>query len=250
MDQYAEKSQPSISDLRRERERVELTERIMDAAREMFVCNGYEAVTLRRIALAIEYSPAAIYQYFRDKKALVQAIIRKDSEDLRQHLMECLTLKDPVEQVVEMARRYVNWGASHPNHYRLMLMSPPEWSETDRVLREQAKGYLPLEQEVLSVLYLAVQEAMRRGRLRSKYSDPALVAATLWAGVHGVVLLEIGMTAKNRASMGGKDTSFEARFDTLKEVFLDGFLTDGRNADAPGGKRKSVARSIPRRRGK
>jgi len=231
---------PSVSEIRRERERNEMTERIMDAAREMFVRDGYEAVTLRKIAHSIEYSQGIIYQYFKDKQALVQAIIRRDSEDLRLHLLECLTWEDPVAQLIEMARRYVNWGATHPNHYHLMLLPPPAWAEQDREL-EQVEGNTPLAQEVLSVLYEAVKDAIQRGRLKEKYSEPALVAATLWAGVHGVVLLEIGMRAEERTLVGGKDTAFEARFNTLVEVFTDGFLKDEEGADEPGAKRKKMA---------
>ncbi|HEY1434684.1 MAG TPA: helix-turn-helix domain-containing protein, partial [Thermoanaerobaculia bacterium] len=45
---------------RRERERQELRDRILDAARELFVEQGYDAVTMRKIAERIEYSPTAI----------------------------------------------------------------------------------------------------------------------------------------------------------------------------------------------
>lgn len=221
-------NQPSVSESRRKRERAEMTERIMDVAREMFLRDGYEAVTLKKLAAAIEYSQGAIYKYFEDKQALVRAIIRKDSEDLRQHLLECLTLEDPVEQLVEMARQYVTWGAAHPNHYHLMLLPPPGWEAQNRELRGRPQEYTPLSQEVLAVLYASVKEAMQRGRLKDKYQEPSLVAATLWAGVHGLVLLEIGMKANERALMGGKDTTFEARFDTLRDVFLDGFLKEER----------------------
>jgi AcrR family transcriptional regulator len=224
MNQHTLESQPSVSELRRERERFEMTERIMDAAREMFVRDGYEAVTLRKIALAIQYSPGAIYQYFRDKQALVSAIIRRDSQDLRGHLLKCLTLEDPRAQLVEMARRYAAWGIAHPNHYRLMLVPPPIWAEHDRECSEE--NHTPREQQLLHVLHVVVKDAIGRGLLREKYGDPGLVAATLWAGIHGLVLLEITMTAKDRALIGGLDSRFEARFETLKEVFLDGFLKD------------------------
>ena len=251
MAQDSVKSQsPSVSEIRRERERNEMTERIMDVAREMFVRDGYEAVTLRKIALSIEYSQGIIYQYFKDKQALVRAIIRRDSEDLRQHLGECLILEDPVEQLVEMARRYVTWGVAHPNHYHLMLLPPPAWGAYDRELQEPAESYTPLEQELLSVLYAAVKIAIEHGRLKEKYSEPALVAATLWAGVHGVVLLEIGMKAEDRVLMGGEDTAFEARFNTLKEVFLDGFLKDEKRTDRPGGKQKKTTDAGMRPRSK
>ncbi|HET8644161.1 MAG TPA: helix-turn-helix domain-containing protein, partial [Vicinamibacteria bacterium] len=59
---------------RRERDRQGLRRRILDAARELFMREGYERVTMRRIAQAIEYSPTAIYQHFEDKDALVRAL--------------------------------------------------------------------------------------------------------------------------------------------------------------------------------
>lgn len=230
MGQNARKSQPSVSERRRERERAEMTERIMDVARKMFVRDGYEAVTLRKIANAIEYSPGTIYQYFRDKQALVTAIIQADSASLRGYLLECLTHEDPVARLAEMARRYAAWGMAHPNHYRLMLLPPGGWSKVETRDEEQET---PLEREALHVLTVAVQEAIRRGLLKDKYSEPALVAATLWAGIHGVVLLEITTSKRDRALLGGKDTTFAARFDTLTEVFMDGFLrSDGKKERA------------------
>lgn len=223
MGQAAKKSQPpSVSETRRERERAELTGRIMDAAREMFVRDSYEAVTLRKIALAIEYSPAAIYQYFKDKQALVRAIIRRDSDDLRAHLRAGLNRETPVEQLVEMARLYAEWGIAHPNHYRLMVVPPPAWTEQDRELNRSDPT--PLEQEILTMFWTVVKGAIERGALKKKYNDPALIAATLWAGIHGVVLLEITTPPEERARLGGADTPFEDRFATLVNVFLDGFL--------------------------
>lgn len=201
-----------------------MTEAIMDAAREMFVRDGYEAVTLRKIALAIQYSPGTIYQYFKDKRTLVQAIIRKDALDLRARMVDCLEGDDPVEQISELARRYAQWGISHPNHYRLTTVPPPAWSEESKEVHSRENT--PLELEALSVLTALVTEAIRRGMFKEKFEDPALVAATLWAGIHGMVLLEISTSPKTRALAGWRDTTFNDRFGTLKEVFLDGFLKD------------------------
>jgi AcrR family transcriptional regulator len=216
---------PSVSKLRRDRERAELKERMMDVAREMFVRDGYEAVTLRSIALAIEYSPGFVYKLFKDKQTLVMEIIRKDSHELRSYLAECSAVGNPVKRIVEAARRYAAWGVAHPNHYRLMLVPPPAWVEQDRAFHEQEP--IPLEQELLSFLQFLVKEAMRLGLLKEKYTEPALVAATLWAGLNGVVVLEITMTPRDRAAIGVTYASFEARLRALEEVFLDGFLKEG-----------------------
>ena len=111
---------------------------------------------------------------------------------------------------------------AHPNHYRLMLVPPPAWVEQNREFQEQAP--IPLEHHLLSVVNALVKEAMHRGLLKEKHSEPALVAATLWAGLNGVVVLEITMTPEERTFIGVMDTPFEARFNKLTEVFLDGFL--------------------------
>jgi len=212
----------SVSELRRDRERQEMIERIMDAAREMFVQEGYEAVTLRKIARAIEYSPASIYQYFKDKESLVKAIIQQDQQDVRRAIMECMQLDEPRERLTEMARRYADWGVSHPNHYRLLLAPPANWAKQEDELRLNRPT--PLEQEAVKILYESVKDAMQRGIFKEKYRDPSLVAATLWAGIHGVIMLEITMSEYDRALIGAPDILFEERFNTLKEVFLDGFL--------------------------
>ena len=63
---------------RREREKEEIRHKILDAARELFAAEGYEKVTMRRIAEAIEYSPTAIYLHFKDKDDLVRALCDAD----------------------------------------------------------------------------------------------------------------------------------------------------------------------------
>src|SRR5690606_32430488 len=104
----------SPSQKRRARERQELTERIMDAARSLFVRDGYEAVTLSKVAQAVEYSQGAIYQYFKDKRALVMAIIRADYLSLRDQFQDCRDIADPIERLTTMARRFAAWGVTHP----------------------------------------------------------------------------------------------------------------------------------------
>ena len=226
------KSQPSISALRREREREEMTQRILDAARAMFVRDGYEAVTLRRIAQAIEYSPAAIYQYFEDKRALVTAIIQQDSQDLRENLLECMKVEDPIERLEEMAQHYAAWGVTHPNHFRLMHNPPPALAAQEDELRRSNTG--PMEERVLYALHITVKEAIEKGLFREEFSDPAVVAAILWAAICGVVMLEITMTDIDRKLLGNEDVPFEKLLNALRQALLSGLTRT-----APGHPEKS-----------
>ena len=213
---------PTVSELRRERERAEMTERILSEARGMFVREGYEAVTLRKIANAIEYSPATIYQYFKDKQDLVLAIIRADYIDLSNTLLKCQTINDPLARVIEMARSYADWGISHPNHYRLLLAPPPAWTPKRQDLWQQDKPLL--EQDALFLLNLVVEQGIRAGMLKEKYTDSKLIAATLWAGLHGVIMLEITAQDMGKSMIHAAQSSFEKRFNMMLEAFRDGFL--------------------------
>ena len=59
---------------RQEREREAVSRAILDAARELFVAEGYQNVSIRKIAERIEYSPAAIYGYFPSKDDIFFAL--------------------------------------------------------------------------------------------------------------------------------------------------------------------------------
>ena len=84
---------------RRDRQRGELRSLIMDTARTLFASEGYEAVSMRRIADAIEYSPTAIYVYFKDKDALIRELCRADFEKLSAISPKFAAIADPIERI-------------------------------------------------------------------------------------------------------------------------------------------------------
>lgn len=173
---------------RRERERVELKTRILDAARELFAQEGYEAVTMRRIAEKIEYSPTAIYFHFRDKLALLRELCDEDFGALAQEFQKIARIADPIERLRRIGRAYVAFGLSHRNHYRLMFMTPhPEAlrPEDSRLTRGNP------EEDAYAFLKGTVAEAIAAGRLRPEYADVDLVSQMVWAGTHGVISLHI-----------------------------------------------------------
>ena len=62
---------------RRDRERQAITDSILDAARELFLAEGYPSVSIRKIAERIEYSPAAIYSYYPSKDDIFLALAKE-----------------------------------------------------------------------------------------------------------------------------------------------------------------------------
>lgn len=172
---------------RRERERQEIRTRILDAARELFVSEGYEAVTMRRIADRIEYSPTAIYFHFKDKQALMRELCDLDFGGLAQQFQAVGKLSDPVEKLKRTGLAYVQFGIDYPNHYRLMFMTPhPALSPEESTLKH---GHP--EEDAYAFLKQIVSEAIAQGRFRGEYSDVELTSQLVWSGMHGIVALDI-----------------------------------------------------------
>src|SRR6476659_4536510 len=109
---------------RREREREEIRARILDAARELFISEGYDAVTMRKIAQRIEYTPTAIYFHFKDKAALLRELCGVDFLALQKKLLGLEKVNDPIEKLQRLGQAYIEFALEHPNHYRLMFMTP------------------------------------------------------------------------------------------------------------------------------
>lgn len=170
---------------RREREKEEIRHRILDAARELFAAEGYEKVTMRRIAEAIEYSPTTIYLHFEDKDDLVRALCHEDFARLLEAMRAAPVPDDPVETIRQLGRAYCAFALRHPNQYRFMFMTP--------VGKEEGlEGGNPGELSFGHLLE-AVKRAVAAGRLRA--IDPVTGAQVLWMGVHGVASALITLPA-------------------------------------------------------
>src|SRR5688572_22172561 len=160
---------------RRERERVELRQRILDAARELFATHGYEAVSMRKIAEAIEYSPTALYVHFRDKAALFHELCGQDFLALAGVLQELAAVTDPVERLGRIGDAYITFALKHPNHYKLMFMTradPDAVAPTEEDLKTKGNPTV----DAYAFLKQAVTEAIEADRLRPELREPDLVA--------------------------------------------------------------------------
>jgi len=170
---------------RREREREETKTRILDAARELFIAEGYDSVTMRRIAEKIEYSPTAIYFHFRDKETLLNELCAADFLTLAHQFQKIGRIADPIERLRKAGHAYVQFGIDNPNHYRLMFMTPKPGVGGDRPERGNP------QEDAYAFLKHTVAEGIEQGRLHRDLRDVELVSQTIWAGVHGVISLHI-----------------------------------------------------------
>ena len=200
---------------RRAREREEIRSLILDAARELFAAEGVEAVTMRRIAEKIEYSPTAIYFHFKDKDALLRELCDCDFRDFAQGFAVMAEIADPVERLRAAGRAYVSFGLNNPSHYRLMFMTP-KTTEASTI----AKGNP--EEDSYAFLKGIVSELMTQGRFRDDITDVDLAAQVMWSAMHGLVSLEIAKCKDEWVDW----RPVEERAQTVSDMMIRGLLKD------------------------
>jgi AcrR family transcriptional regulator len=170
---------------RRERERQEMQTLILDAARDLFATEGYEAVTMRKIAEKIEYSPTAIYTHFKDKLSLLRELCDRDFASFAAALQRAGGVKDPVDRLRRIGYAYVDFALEHPNHYRFLFMTahPPVGPEESAIQRGNP------DQDAYAFLRVTIEEGLAQGRFKPELKDPDVVCQLAWGAAHGVVAL-------------------------------------------------------------
>jgi AcrR family transcriptional regulator len=165
---------------------------ILDAARELFATEGYEAVTMRRIAEKIEYSPTAIYLHFKDKQELIVSLCEETFSKLVRELESLETGKDPVARLKLGLRRYVDFGLKNPQHYLATFMMPHADKDDPKMVEhyhdESSSGM-----RALGILRAQVEACVAAKKLRRVNVDTA--TRSLWSAVHGITSLLIAFPA-------------------------------------------------------
>jgi len=160
-----------------------LRREILDAARELFVAEGYQSVSLRKIACRIGYTPMSIYLHFRDKAEILDCICEETFTGFRETADRLdLSSLPPREALEAGLRNYVEFGLAHPHHYQLTFMTPLD--DPQRLERRKQIG-----RDAFSRLRQKVAACLDESRLPGVDVDAA--SQVIWAAVHGVTSLLI-----------------------------------------------------------
>lgn len=168
---------------RKERERQEMRERIIRGAMQMFLEEGYEKTSIRNIAEKIEYSPATLYLYYKDKDELLYEVQRLAFGKLIAVFNEQATAKDPLERLEQICLAYVNFGRDHQEMYDLMFIIRAPMNVVDEA-HTWTNGH-----EAFNFLVQCITECMALQLLRYKHVMTAVLS--VWAMGHGLVSLDI-----------------------------------------------------------
>lgn len=196
-------------DQRRARQRADTREEILEAARELVNRRGATALTMRAVAEAVGYSPAALYEYFDSKNDILEALYFRGAEGLDGRTRQILAAVGPHASLLERmglaARAYRGYALEHPDLYRLIFSHT---SPQTGVL-PTGQGY---DDSSFSALVGLLREAHERGEISG--ADPLHLAAALWAFVHGFVMLELTGRLPSEPA-GVPDALFETGLELL-----------------------------------
>ena len=193
---------------RKARQKKFLRQEILDAASELFVKEGYENVSMRRIAEKIEYSPTTIYLYFKDKAELLEQVCFETFSRLQAVLARIQELPGgPVERLKRGLIAYIQFGLENPHHYRAtFMMRIPDGFDQEKYKQPDSPGM-----QAFDFLRRCVYDCITAEEFRNV--DAELVSQTFWAGIHGITSLLI--TYEKGFPWVNKDKLIHSMVDTL-----------------------------------
>ena len=153
---------------------------ILEAATRLFLDEGVSQVTMRRIAAAVGVSPTALYVYFPDKDAILQAIAEAWFTELLAALEASQRDQDGVADRFRAGlRAYVGFGLARPDGYRLTFLS--------KAAAPAGCDDVPAADHSFAILQRGVEDMIAAGEFRQTPSERA--AEAIWACLHGVTAL-------------------------------------------------------------
>ncbi|MDD7794810.1 TetR/AcrR family transcriptional regulator [Clostridium sp. 'White wine YQ'] len=172
----------SISE-RRENEKEAIKNKIIDAAKEILVEEGFEKLSIRKIANKIEYSPGIIYHYFKDKGEIISVMVGEGYKRILETTSKVpLNRENPEKTLEEGLRLYIDLMLKSPEEFKIILMSNIEEVKDKVNILERG---ISKERKSLQGLCNLVNLGMETGKF--KPMDVELTAQILWTATHGLI---------------------------------------------------------------
>ncbi len=182
----------------RERRKARTRQAVMQAALEMVRENGPNGLSLRAVAKRVDYSPAALYEYFGSKDELMDALCLEGYQRFTAYLQSVpVDAADPATYLVNVGLKYIDFAIANPEHFRLIF---------DRI-GENVRGTIgpsgsEEDDSAWNVLINAVRMNVAAGNFKAETDDDVMgIALGCWQMVHGMAIMQITIFAGNEDAM-------------------------------------------------
>lgn len=165
---------------------------------------GWQALSIRKIADAIEYSTPVVYKHFEGKDAIIEEFTRQGFDLLAEQLEKAQRVHgDPAKQLVAISHAYWNFAFTHVKHYQIMFGLGMPTCEMIHSIDEMKKAN--------DIMLTSIKRTIETGKNRK--ADSYLKLRTFWSILHGLAAIE--MIATNDCEEAAKQVLDDA---------VDGFI--------------------------
>lgn len=189
-----------------------LRKRISDAAQELYLREGIEGLSMRKVAEMVGVSAPAIYRHFRNKSELLNEIVVEALRVLEAYLQPGLEGSSPYDRLVRMCDNYLRFALEQPRYFDFAFLVPsPDTAGIPEEIEKRDFGTFKLALE-------QVAACMEQGLL--KKDDPLETAIIVWAEVHGLV------TLYRTGRFGDEPENFRTIYRQAVRRMLRGMMTE------------------------
>ena len=167
----------------RERYRSELRAATLSAARDLIKEEGYEGLTLRKLARRMDCSPMAVYTYFADKQALLTALALEGFEKLAKRHEGASRRGAPLSALRKIMLDHIAFAEENPTEYRILFLSARPLAAVKKT-RQEVQEHNP----AFRLLFKCVQSCLEEGVLRG---DAFAISTIALTAAHGAASLLI-----------------------------------------------------------
>jgi AcrR family transcriptional regulator len=198
---------------RKDREKAEIRKSILEAAMELFIEEGYNGVSIRKIAKKIEYSPGSIYTYFTDKDSIFYALHVEGFEILYKKQVSSQSINDPRERLLAQGKAYIEFALENQEYYDIMFIMR---ESIELICRQEDKDWTH-GQRSYDLLRRNVSECQSAGMFKNQNVES--VAFLLWSIVHGIASIIIRRgSAMKKLDIHDNQKTIESALNVLGEI--------------------------------
>jgi AcrR family transcriptional regulator len=168
-----------------------IQERILEAALDIIIQEGFPALTMRRIASRIGMTAPNIYNYYQSKDELYISLVIKGFEMLHRELVSVYDAhENPVERGEALARAYINFGLKHSSYYDIMFTYPtPKYDDyVGTPLEKLSEVEYRISMDIVTLAQNAVKSLMNK-ELANDDQKVQMYFIAAWSMLHGMVSL-------------------------------------------------------------
>ncbi|MFC4261395.1 TetR/AcrR family transcriptional regulator [Ferruginibacter yonginensis] len=193
------------------KDKYDVSDLILQAAKKLFVENGVAQTTIRSIATAIGYSVGTVYVYFKDKDAILHALHIQGFTQLGAQFAVLTKVTEPMERLKAMGRIYIDFALQNPDMYDLMFnLKAPISFVHDTANKDWKEGA-----STFNALKSCVTDCVKAGYFKGGEVDA--LSFMIWSTVHGMCSLQISERSGS-VQLKNASTILKRAFDAFTHI--------------------------------